>query len=173
MKPPTIVTDHFTLRPYRLSDRDALVRAINDPLVARYTSAPFPYRLKDAVLWIQKTKLEARKKNGNIDFALDRNGEVVGGISFKLIHPRHKAEVGYWLTKRLRGQGIMPRAVRLVVEYGFRRLRLRRIYAFTISFNRSSVRVLQKCGFRREGILRKHLKRGDRYFDNYLFARVK
>ena len=174
MKPPIIVTKRFVLRPYRMSDTEVLARNINDPVIGRNTSVSYPYRLKDAKTWIQKTRRMARNSESDaIHFAVDIGGEVIGGIGLHHIKPKHKAEIGYWLTGRFRGRGIMPRAVRKVTEFGFRRLRLRRIYAFTFTFNTASARVLKKCGFRHEGTLKKHLKRGGRYFDHHLFAQVR
>jgi [ribosomal protein S5]-alanine N-acetyltransferase len=96
----------------------------------------------------------------------------LGGIDLNNIK-EHKAEIGYWLGKDYWGQGIMTEAVRLITTYGFEKLGLRRIYAHVFVFNKASMTVLKKAGFKYEGKLRKHAKKGDKFLDSFLFAKVK
>jgi RimJ/RimL family protein N-acetyltransferase len=66
----------------------------------------------------------------------------------------------------------MTEAVKLVTKFGFDELKLRRIYALVFSFNKSSMRVLEKSGYKFEGILRKNAKKEDKFLDQYLFAKT-
>lgn len=150
------------------------MKNINDPIIARNTiNIPYPYKLKDAQSWINHNlKLDKKKKKNEINFAIDINGEVVGGIGLTNIED-HKAEIGYWLNKNYRGQGIMTKVVKLMTKYGFKKLGLKRIYAFVFPFNKASIAVLKKAGYKYEGKLRKHIKKGDKLIDSLLFAKVK
>lgn len=78
------------------------MKNINDPIIARNTiNIPYPYKLKDAQSWINHNlKLDKKKKKNEINFAIDINGEVVGGIGLTNIED-HKAEMGYMLLKNL------------------------------------------------------------------------
>ena len=90
-----------------------------------------------------------------------RNGdkELIGAIGLK---PEagpgaHRAEIGYWLARPWWGQGVTTEAVRALTRYAFEELGLRRLVAQVYPWNQASIRVLEKCGFRREGYLRAHL----------------
>lgn len=111
-------------------------------------------------------------KPSEIRFAIDSGGEVIGGISLRNIEG-HKAEIGYWLSEKYWGRGIMTKAVKLVCGFGFGKLRLRRIYATLFSNNRASARVLEKAGFKREGLLRKLHKKDGRLVDALMYAKVR
>ena len=63
--------------------------------------------------------------------------------------------------------------VREIAGFAFVELGLRRIYAHVFTFNRASMRVLEKAGFKLEGKLAKNVKKGDRFLDEYIFARVR
>ena len=174
IKPRVIKTRHFTLRPYRESDASSIAAHINDKTIARnLLSVPHPYRLADAYDWLRKVRNAARRKNPTwVNFAIEIDGEAVGGIGIFKIEG-HKAEIGYWLARPYWGRGIMALVVREIAGFAFVELGLRRIYAHVFTFNRASMRVLEKAGFKLEGKLAKNVKKGDRFLDEYIFARVR
>jgi RimJ/RimL family protein N-acetyltransferase len=67
----------------------------------------------------------------------------------------------------------MTEAVKLITKFGFEKLKLKRIEAFVFTFNKASKRVLEKAGYKLEGILRKNSKKGNKFFDDYLFAKIR
>lgn len=169
-----INTRAFTLRPFRASDAASLQKNINNRVIARNTlHIPYPYRLKDAREWIVRSQKEWRKKQPlKMAWAIDVAGEVIGGVGLHLSPGKHKAELGYWLARKYWGKGIITKVVRMVVRLGFNKLKLKRIYAFTFPWNIASGRVLAKNGFKREGYLRKNVKKGNNIFDDYLWAKI-
>ena len=170
----TIPSKTFILRSFKKGDEDSLQKHINDKEIARNTlRIPYPYTLKDARSWISHNIKEDRKRNKTeINFAIDIDGKVIGGIGLDNIEG-HEAEIGYWLGQQYSGKGIMTSAVKLVTEYGFSRLGLSRIYAYVFTFNKASARVLEKAGYKYEGKLRKNVLKEGRLIDNLLFAKVK
>ncbi len=169
-----IHSKRFILRPFKKGDEKSLMKNINNRIIARNTlRIPYPYKLKDARWWIDHNlELNKKKKKHEINFAVEINGEVVGGIGLDKIYD-HCAEIGYWLGKKYWGQGIMTEAVKLVTKYAFEKLGLRRIYAFVFLFNKASAAVLKNAGFKYEGKLRKHVKKDNKFLDDLLFAKVK
>ena len=169
-----LVTRRLILRDITMKDVKEIVENANDPEIFYFTaSIPYPYTLKDAKEWIRKNLKEAKKKKPKqINFVIDINGEVVGGIGLNKIEG-HKAEIGYWLAEKYWGQGIMTQAVKLVTGFGFKKLKLKRIYARAFSFNKASKRVLEKAGYKLEGILRKNTKKDNKFIDDYLFAKIR
>lgn len=100
--------------------------------------------------------------------------QLLGGISIGNI--RHgvaeSANIGYWMGERHAGKGIMVEAVKLVCRYGFSGLGLHRIEAACIPDNNRSVRVLEKAGFQREGLLRSYLRINGEWRDHLLYALI-
>jgi RimJ/RimL family protein N-acetyltransferase len=87
------------------------------------------------------------------------------------IDENETAHVGYWCLRSERGQGIVPRAVRLLARFAFEELELGRVELITDPDNASSQRVAAKAGFTREGVLRSHLLHPDgRRRDSVMFS---
>jgi RimJ/RimL family protein N-acetyltransferase len=76
------------------------------------------------------------------------------------------------LGRKYWGQGIMTEAVKLVTKYAFEKLGLKRVYANVFWGNKQSARVLEKNGFKLEGRLKKYAKKGNKFLDAILFAKV-
>jgi [ribosomal protein S5]-alanine N-acetyltransferase len=170
-----IQTKKFTLRPFRMSDAESIRKHANDKAVSRnLSSLPHPYTKRDANFWLGKqVKLQRQKNPENIVFAIEINEEVVGSIGLHKIKRGHKAELGYWLGREFWGGGIMTDAIKDVVKFGFGNLKLRRIHAGVFLFNKGSARVLEKNGFKLEGISKKEIKKDEKFIDAYIFAKVR
>ena len=95
------------------------------------------------------------------------------GIEFREDVYRKTGLLGYWLAEELWGKGIMTEAVKLVTEYAFQNLDLIRLQAGVLNKNPSSMRVLEKAGYVKEGILRRSvIKRGE-ILDEHVYAILK
>lgn len=101
-------------------------------------------------------------------------GKLVGGITLGNI--RHgvaqSGQIGYWIGERYAGRGFMQEGLRLLVAHAFDTLRLHRIEAACIPDNQRSIRVLEKAGFQREGLLRSYLRINGIWQDHYLYALI-
>jgi ribosomal-protein-alanine N-acetyltransferase len=99
---------------------------------------------------------------------------LIGGITLGNI--RHgvsqTGQIGYWIGERHAGRGFMLEALDLLADYAFDVLRLHRIEAACIPGNKRSIRVLEKAGFTREGLLRSYLKINGGWQDHYLYALI-
>ena len=85
------------------------------------------------------------------------SGDFVGGCTMIYEQPAGQAMLGYSLLPRWYGRGYATRAVRLLTRWGFDHVGLARLWAGTLPENVASQRVLEKAGFRREGLLRGRL----------------
>jgi ribosomal-protein-alanine N-acetyltransferase len=99
---------------------------------------------------------------------------LLGGLTIGYIRrgAAQSCMIGYWMGERHAGQGHMFAALRLVVPYIFTGLQLHRIEAACIPENWKSIRLLEKSGFEREGLLRKYLKINGEWRDHILFSRL-
>ncbi len=167
-----IKSKDFVLRDIKKSDLVDYWKSRNDKDVGKnMVHSSYPYLLKTA----RKDFSEALKINnkGNKIFSIDINGKLVGIMGFYNIIPKYRAKIGYWIGKDFRGKGIMTKAVKLGVNYIFKKYGVRRIYGNVRTFNKASARVLEKCGFKLEGILRKNVFKNGKYFDDFRYARVR
>ena len=161
------------LRPYRMGDLETLAMTANDADVSRYLRRrfPHPYRLQDAYSWL--TFATAQGEKGN--FAIEVHGKFAGGIGLDIYDAEHTgvAEVGYWLGKAYWGKGVATAALQAVVDYGFSKLGQRRIQASVMSPNLASCRVLEKCRFIREAVLKNwYVGRDGEIYDGVIYARL-
>lgn len=157
----------LVLRPWRDDDVPALVIACNDPEIGHWIpSIPQPYTEDDARAFIVgEVRPELRS------FAIEVEGAVAGAIGFTLNSHGYRGHVGYWIAAQARGQGICTRALRLLARWALDELELQRLDLITDPENVASQRVAQKVGFRREGVLRAHLRHPDgRIRDSVMFS---
>lgn len=160
------------LRRIRRSDAATLAERIDDVTVARNTFIPHPYALKDAYQFIRKSQRQWRQGTAYhwmIENPAD--GTVIGAVGIESISRKHlNCEAGYWLWKKYRGRGVMTEAVTMAVDWAFRELNMRRVQAHVMRGNEASIKVLLKCGFTEEGLMRKRIKHRGRWQDLYIYS---
>ncbi|MEO7478703.1 MAG: GNAT family protein [Lysobacteraceae bacterium] len=168
--PERIEGEGFVLRSWDASDVDDLVFHANDPQVSRHLGErfPYPYTEQDAQLFVA----HALHLQGEKTFAIEINGRACGGIG---LHPgegveRHSAELGYWLGRAYWGEGVATKAVRALVPHALRELKLYRLQARVFADNPASMRVLERCGFIHEAILRRQVVKHERLLDMHIYA---
>ena len=169
--PDRIELGSVVLRPWATSDKPALLRHANNRNVWRNLRDrfPHPYNDADADAWISYAGGEPVPWGV---YAIDLAGEAVGTISLRRGHDeeRHSVEIGYWLAEPFWGRGIMTAVVGGITTLALEEPHVYRIFAPVFSWNPASMRVLQKAGFRREGIMRKSAVKDGVLIDQVLFA---
>ncbi len=108
-------------------------------------------------------------------FIFDVNsGNLLGGVTLGNIRQgvSRSGHIGYWIGQKYAGKGYMVDALDLLAGHAFDTMRLHRIEAACIPDNRRSVRVLEKAGFTREGLLRSYLKINGDWQDHYLYSLI-
>jgi len=158
----------------RQADGPALVAYLNNREVTRYTgSLPYPYTAADAQRWIDERQRWTLGEDQEIFFAIRQpGGELMGTIGLNEFEAGRTrvAEVGYWLGQPFWGQGIMSQALGAFVPYAFQALGLHKLFAKVFDPNAASSRVLEKNGFRLEGVLREQVWKHERYLDDRLYG---
>lgn len=161
------------VRPWRKSDLDALLRHANNPKIAANLrdQFPYPYTRRDGVDYLNYV----REMEPPMSFAVEHAGEAIGGIGFKLGTDiaRLSIEMGYWIGEPFWGRGIASRAVTASSEWAFDGYKVVRIFATVFSHNAASIRVLEKSGFTREGILRRSAVKNGMVLDQLMYAKVR
>lgn len=156
---PPLADERVALRAWRDDDVPALVGALQDPAISRWTTIPSPYRERDARDFLGKQR---RRRDGGIAIALaivapGDAGELFGGIGIEPVdRVAGRGEVGYWVAAGRRGTGIATHAVRLLSGWALGELGLRRLEILPFAGNAPSERVAERAGFRRERVLPAH-----------------
>ena len=158
------------LRPWRPSDLESLVRYANNRNVWLNVRDrfPHPYTKRDGRAFLAETRIH----DPDARFAIDVQGEAVGGIGF-VVQPdveRVSAEIGYWLGEPFWGRGIATEAVRAVTRYAVASRGLTRIFAVVFAWNVASCRVLEKAGYTLEARLRRSAIKDGREIDQLQYA---
>jgi len=99
-------------------------------------------------------------------------GGLVGGVTLCNVRRgvTQSCTLGYWIGAQYAQQGYMTAAVRAVVPYVFDSLDLHRLEAACLPTNTASMRLLEKTGFRREGLARRYLRINGGWQDHLLYA---
>lgn len=160
----------FTLRGWRHGYETSLQEHADDPNVSAYLfdRYPNPYTLKDAEDWVAY----CMEQDPLVNFAIDVDGQVVGGIALELRADVYRKTplIGYWLGQEYWGRGIMPEAVKLVTNYAFYNLDIISIQALVFSGNPKSMRVLEKAGYQKQGVIKSSVYKNDVIYDEHVYS---
>jgi ribosomal-protein-alanine N-acetyltransferase len=102
----------------------------------------------------------------------ESDGVLLGGVTLANVRRGivQAGTIGYWVGQPYGGQGVMTAALRVLLPTLFGELNLHRIEAACIPTNNPSVRVLEKCGFTREGLARRYLCINGVWQDHLLYG---
>ena len=152
-----IETHRLILRPFRAEDaEDMFANWASDPEVTRFLTWP-PHSDAGVTRWLLSQWISHYEDGGYFQWAIElrETGAVIGSIAVvKLEEAIGSAEIGYCLGRAFWGRGIMPEALRAVMDYLFDTAGLNRVWAGHDVNNPKSGRVMEKAGMRKEGILR-------------------
>jgi len=163
------VDDNIFLSQMLSKDIGQLVKYLNDKEIFNNTlQIPFPYTKEDGEHFVSLCENKKKKYGKLTDWAIrDKNKKLIGGCGFQMKYNRNskKDEIGYWLARPFWNKGIITKVVNKLCEIGFNKFSLTRIEAAVFLHNDASCRVLEKTGFKLEGIFRKSAKKGNKLLD--------
>ena len=128
------------------------------------------------VAYRRRVRHYQREIRGDLGYAFfifrDEDNCLAGGITLSNVRRgvTQAVTLGYWIGAPFAGNGLMSDAVSAVLPFVFDTLRLHRIEAACLEHNHASIRVLEKTGFRREGVAKKYLKINGIWQDHLLFG---
>jgi len=164
-------TKQFILRLPRKGDEESLWENYNDPTIIKsFVTSPSEKKFKSDF----NKGLKKKEKDGE-RLVVEVDGKAVGKINVRRIDPfnKTKAKIGYWIGKDYRGRGIVTEAIKLAVPRWMKKYKLKRVEARARTYNKASACVLEKAGFKLEGIMKKNVYKNGKWYDDYLYARVR
>ena len=146
---PEIETERLLLKQLQKSDWKAISFLRSDKNVNKFVDRPSAETREKALEFI--TKINTGIENGDLFYwkitKKDQN-DMIGSIClWNFSKDKKVAEIGYDLSPKYQGQGIMNESLKSVIDFGFRKLSLDLIEAFTHRQNNSSTRLLERNGF--------------------------
>lgn len=170
-------TDRIFIRRLEMRDLDAQLDLI---LRNREHLRPFePIRPEN---WFTRqgqeealdTLLRSWKNDSAYGFGvfLTETGELIGRVNLSNVvrGAWQNCTIGYFIDNRMQGKGIATEAVKLAVRFAFERANLHRVQAAVMPRNRPSIRVVEKAGFRFEGLAKRYLQINGVWEDHNIYA---
>jgi RimJ/RimL family protein N-acetyltransferase len=135
-----------------------------DPDVQRFTYVPSPWPEGYERSWLDGYVQGPEGARAAFAVVDEATGEFVGFAALVTIDQEgREAEAGYIVSPQARGRGVAARALRLLTDWALNELALERVELRITPENLGSIRVAERCGYVREGVLRSvHFKQGER-----------
>jgi ribosomal-protein-alanine N-acetyltransferase len=173
---PLLREGDATIRPIRVRDSRALERELLDnrgwlrKWEATNPVAPMGFDVRAGV----RNLLANARAGYGLPFIIEYEGSIAGqlNVSSMTYGSLSSATIGYWVSERFAGKGLTPAAVALATDYCFFTLGLHRMEICIRPENAPSLRVVEKLGFRYEGLRRRYIHINGDWQDHYCFALV-
>ncbi|MCB9450789.1 MAG: GNAT family N-acetyltransferase [Anaerolineaceae bacterium] len=161
--------NNLYLRPYSRDDAAAVLAGANEPVGRKLTGTHATFTLEQIIAYIENNHVDDSRAGFVICLP---DGTVTGEVVINQIDTdNHRANIRIALfAEQYFGQGLGTEALRLMVDYGFKTLKLHRIELGVYAFNPRAIRVYEKLGFKREGLLRDALFYDDAYHDEIVMS---
>lgn len=153
-----VQTERLLLREFDESDAAAYYMLGSDPAVTRFTGTGILTSLEHALQVLRANPLTDYKQHGFGRWAcvLQETGKVVGFAGLKRLDDLGEVDIAFWLLPACWGTGLATEAARAVLQYGFEHLLFERIIGLVDPQNTASIRVLEKLGMVRDGLVTYH-----------------
>lgn len=152
-----ITSARLTLRPWRASDADAVMDAMQDRSMFEFLPLPDPYTRTDADAFVTRYGDEGRADGTGIGSAVveTSTGRLVGSaaLRFPAVRGSTAATIGYWVAAAGRGNGYSAEASRVLTHWAFAH-GIARVEIRCATGNVASAKSALAAGFRFEGVLR-------------------
>lgn len=167
-----ILSGKIKLRPLRQTDAKRMAQHANNEKIScnLRDGFPHPYTMADAESFLSKFS----NQDPTYFFAIEYMGEYAGNISLVPCQDvyRQSAEIGFFIGEPYWNKGIVTEAVTMITEYGFKELGIVRIHTGIFEYNAASMRVLEKCGFTKEGVFVKSVTKQGKLWDEMRYAKI-
>ncbi|AZV54876.1 N-acetyltransferase [Bacillus pumilus] len=172
---PTIHTERLILKQATIEDAGDMHIYLSNETVCRYMGIDAHESIEDTkgeIKWYDNIFKEQTGIRWGI--SLKDDPAIIGSCGFLNLEKQHyRTEIGYELHQDHWRKGIMSEAIAAVLRYGFQEMNLNRIEAIIDPENTSSVQLLEKFDFVREGLLREYDLGQHGFDDVFMYAILK
>ena len=150
-------TERLILRDFVKDDWQRVLEYQSKPLYLRYNewTERTPEAVQDFVGWFLDHQKQTPRIKFQLAVTLKSNDLLIGNCGIRMNKPEaFQADIGYELDPSYWDQGYATEAARAIVDFGFSRFGLHRVWSWCVADNAGSAHVLEKLGLRQEGYLR-------------------
>ena len=168
-----IFGDKIFLRAVEESDNAMLLSLINDPDTEMMLGgSSWPVSEAEQLKWFEHQEISRDVLRCIV--ALKEDGKAIGTIILSDIDQKNATgHIHIKMSKEGgRGKGYGTDAVNTMVQYAFEELRLNCIYANILSYNEASIKLFERCGFKRDGVLRQRVYKKGQFIDLLAYSRI-
>lgn len=151
---PPLAGARIVLRPFRDGDAPAIAAACQDPEIPRFTMMPEAMTVEQARRWVEVGLEWWPRGIARFAITVPPDDDCLGQIGVQFDPAMRRAEAFYWLDQHARGRGLAVEALDLVTRWAFDDHGIVRMQLATHLDNEASQQVAERCGYRREGVLR-------------------
>ena len=156
---PRLTDGVVVLRAHERSDAGGALEQCLDPLSREWTTVPLDYTYRDALEFVEQTMPAGWREDTEWGFAVEAVGDdgvprFAGTVSLRN-HRVRRAEIAYGSHPWVRGRGVMERALRLLIEWGFAERGLECVIWWANTGNWGSRKLAWRLGFHMEGSVRR------------------
>ena len=170
--PRELDTDDLHLRPLRMSDAQGMYEILSDAQSMKYWSNKPVTSIEEAKQFLYED-LDSDANGNSLCWAVTFRGqhELIGKcILFNFSPKNFRAEVGFILNRKYWRRGLMQQTLEALIKFAFNDLKLHRLEADTDIENAGSQALLEKLGFKREGLFRERWYVYDQWADSVMYA---
>ncbi len=173
---PEMETERLLFTAFSREDMDAYFDILRDSQVQKYLGGAIPLFDKEPHItnWLNNVNNRLLKRKIVFTWCIKdkKSNRVIGRVDLGGFVKKTTAEISYHFSSDFWGQGIASEAVKKVTEFGLNELGLVRIQGLVMAENQASIRVLEKNGYLREGLLH-HYPFGREFHDVVMLAIIK
>lgn len=173
MKLPDLPTARLLLRPYVIQNAPTTETMLDAQRASSISSGVIGTYFAVTHEAPVDTQDEPHNQLTGIIYAVMRHedAELIGNVSLIDIHiADQRAEIGYWVASAYWSNGYCTEALQALLAFANATLGITRITGRCLTSNLASIRVMEKCGLAREGLLRAHAQSGGKYEDVLMFG---
>jgi ribosomal-protein-alanine N-acetyltransferase len=173
---PELDLGEIILREIKTSDAQAYFDYMGRPEMQSFlTKDNIPETFERAMEEVQYWgSLFPQKRSIYWAITLKENNKMIGTAGFNIISfSNSRADISYDLDPEYWGKGIMLKSINGILNFADQILGLVRVQATVITDNERSIKLLDRCGFQREGILKKYELVDGQHKDYYMYGKVK
>jgi [ribosomal protein S5]-alanine N-acetyltransferase len=169
---PVLTGEGLLFRELTKIDALDLFQIRSNAQVMKYMDSLCMKSLNEAKTLISNIHLQYRQHMGITWGIVDpSDNKLIGTFGFwRIIHQHCRAEIGYSLHPDYWGKGIMTKAFKILLEFGFDKLQLHSIEANVNPGNLASIRLLERIGFRKEAHFKENFLFNKQFTDSAIYC---
>ena len=171
---PKLSTHRLILRQIETGDVDDLFTLRSDERIMKFINRPVATTLDDAGELITVI-MDGLANNSAITWGITRKDDLklIGTIGFwRIMKEHYRAEIGYLLHPDLQGNGFMQEAMEVVLDYGFRTMKLHSVEANINPGNSASQKLLERNHFVKEAYFKENYFSDGKFLDSIIYSRL-